>query len=316
MKMKSELNVGQIKKLWILDLIVQGGSLKAAAARAKISPSAVSQALSALEMNIGKPLILRDRGRVSATETALSILEAVRPAFAVFEKLGTVGSQPVPQMAWLNFGTYESIAVDILPGLIYRLRDKLPHLRLGLQIGRTGQLVKMVRNGDLCSAIVSEVDGLERFYKVPVFEDRLGVYIANRLSRGASASRLIQKYGLGSLAPGSHGLPRYFQRFVKRLGPVKPIILSESFETLRVATASGAITSILPHRVAMRTTDLAEITPRGDTASAGLHKIFVVSRANCDEQETDFLADEVRRLLHSRSLTLSPPGDSGFRAGG
>jgi DNA-binding transcriptional LysR family regulator len=47
--MKNDLNVDQVRKLWILDLIIQSGSLKGAAARAKISPSAVSQSLTALE---------------------------------------------------------------------------------------------------------------------------------------------------------------------------------------------------------------------------------------------------------------------------
>ncbi|MGL1664064.1 LysR family transcriptional regulator, partial [Vibrio parahaemolyticus] len=50
--MKNDLNVDQIKKLWILDLIIQTGSFKGAAARARISPSAISQSLSALEGNV------------------------------------------------------------------------------------------------------------------------------------------------------------------------------------------------------------------------------------------------------------------------
>lgn len=58
--MKNELNVDQIKKLWILDLIIQAGSLKSAAQMAKVTPSAVSQALSSLEKNVGKPLVIRD----------------------------------------------------------------------------------------------------------------------------------------------------------------------------------------------------------------------------------------------------------------
>lgn len=303
--MRNDLNVDQIKKLWILDLIIQAGSLKGAAVRAKISPSAVSQSLTALERNVGKPLLVRDRGSVKATQEALSILSVVRPAFEAFGKLSELGSHPVPQMSWLNFGTYESIAVDILPGLLHRLREKLPNLRLGLRIGRTGQLLSMVRKGELCSAIVTEVDGLDRFYKALVGEDRLGVYISARLPAAQLGFHAVEKYGLGSLAPGKEGLPRYFSRFLRRLGPLKPMVQSESFETLRTAATNGAIAAVLPHRVAMRSAELIEITPKGDPRSAGLHRIFVVSQANCDEDEAKFLAEEARQILDGR-IALNP----------
>ncbi|NJL25787.1 MAG: LysR family transcriptional regulator [Calothrix sp. SM1_5_4] len=295
--MKNDFNVDQIKKLWILDLIIQSGSLKGAAARAKISPSAVSQSLTALEKNVGKPLIIRDRGVVSPTQEALSILDVVRPAFEAFARLSEFGSQPVPKMAWLNFGTYESIAVDVLPGLLHRLREKLPDLRLGLRIGRTGQLLSMVRKGELCSAIVTEVDDLDKFYKALVFEDRLGIYVSARHPAAQQGFKTVEKLGLGSLASGKDGLPRYYTRFMKRLGTIKPTVLSESFETLRMAAVSGAIATVLPHRVATRSSDLVEITPKGDEKSTGAHKIFVVSQANCDVAEADFLAQESRRLL-------------------
>ncbi|CAN5623317.1 hypothetical protein BH10BDE1_BH10BDE1_09490 [soil metagenome] len=295
--MKNELNVDQIKKLWILDLIIQAGSLKGAASRAKVSPSAISQSLSALEKNVGKPLIIREKGSITPTQDALSILEVIRPAFAAFDRLTDLGSQPVPQMTWLNFGTYESIAVDILPGLIHRLRDKMPHLRLGLRISRTQNLLTMVRKGELCSAIVTEVDDLDRFYTKEICEDRLGVYVSSRHPIAQLGWKSVEKFGLGSLASGKEGSPRYYQKFLKKIGSPKPSVMSESFEALRVATASGAIASILPHRVAQRSSDLFEITPSGLGKDQGVHRIYVVSQTNCDREEADFLAAEAQRLL-------------------
>ncbi len=296
--MKNDLNVDQIKKLWILDLIIQSGSLKGAAARAKISPSAVSQSLTSLEKNVGRPLVIRDIGTVVPTSEALSILEVVRPAFDAFERLNTLGSQPIPQIAWLNFGTYESLAVDILPGFIQRLREKLPKMKLGLRIGRTAQLLAMVRKGELCSSIVTEVDDLERFYSVEIADDRLGVYVSAHHPIARLGWSACERFGLGSLAPGKDGLPRYFMKFMKRLGDRRPTILSESFETLRASTASGAIASVLPQRVAMRNKDLMEVTPPGK--DDGRHRIYVVSQPNCDTEEANFLATEVRTLLTTR----------------
>jgi len=150
-----DLNVDQIKKLWVLDLIIQSGSLKKAALQAKVSPSAISQSLSSLEQSIGKPLLVRDRGSMLPTPDAMSILEVVRPAFAAFERLRDLQQTPAPQMSWLNFGTYESIAIDVLPGLILSLRERMPNLKLGLRVSRTANLLTMVRKGELCSALIT-----------------------------------------------------------------------------------------------------------------------------------------------------------------
>jgi len=298
--MARDLNVDQIKKLWILDLVIQQGSLKKASLQAKVSPSAISQTLTSLEHSFGKPLLIREKGEVTPTQDAIAILEVVRPAFAAFDRLRNLNGAPVPKISWMNFGTYESIAIDLLPGLIHSLRQKLPTLRLGLRISRTPNLLTMVRKGELCSALITEVDDLDRFYVKQVTEDRLGLYISKKhvAVDGWSA---IEKFGFGSLSPGKDGLPRYFTKFLRQYELTKPSIVSDSFETLRAAAAAGAIVSVLPNRVAKRFDDLLEIAPRGSAAKApketGRHKILVVSHANCDRAEADFVATEAQRLL-------------------
>ena len=298
--MSRDLNVDQIKKLWVLDLIIQCGSLKKAALQAKVSPSAISQSLSSLENSVGKPLLIRDRGLISPTQDALQILDVVRPAFAAFERLRDLNHAPIPKVTWLNFGTYESIAVDILPGLIHSLRQKMPHLRLGLRVSRTAQLLTMVRKGELCSALVTEVDDMDRFYVKDVATDRLGVYISKRHPSAHLGWRAVEECGLGSLSPSKDGLPRYFKKFIRQIDIGRPLVLSDSFETLRAAAAAGALAAVLPHRVAMRGDDLLEIAPDKHPSykEAGAHRICVVSQANCDPAETDFLAAEAKRFLN------------------
>lgn len=302
--MSRDLNVDQIKKLWILDLVIHHGSLKKASLQAKVSPSAVSQTLTALENSLGKPLLIREKGSVTPTQDALAILNVVRPAFEAFDKLRDLNGAPVPKISWMNFGTYESIAIDILPGLIHVLNQKLPNLRLGLRVSRTANLLSMVRKGELCSALITEVDDLDRFYIKNVADDRLGVFVSNKHSISELGWSAIEKYGFGSLTPGKDGLPRYFSKFLKQHDLSKPSILSDSFETLRAATAAGSIVAVLPNRVAKRHDDLLEITPKSSTGKVlkecGHHQIYVVSQASCDRAETDFVADEAQRLLRDR----------------
>jgi DNA-binding transcriptional LysR family regulator len=294
-----DLNVDQIKKLWTLDLIIRSGSLKKAALEAKVSPSAISQTLSSLESTVGKPLLIRDRGVITPTQDALAILEIVRPAFDAFERLKNINHAPVPQMSWLKFGTYESIAIDVLPGLIHSLRERLPNLKLTLRISRTANLLTMVRKGELCSALITEVDDLDRFYIKDVSEDRLGLFASARHPIAQHGWSALVEYGYGSLAPGKDGLPRYFTRFVKQLDGIKPFILSDSFEALRASAVAGSLVAVLPRRVALRDDGLVEIVPphaRG-LKDQGHHRIYVVSQSNCDPEETDFLAAEAQKFL-------------------
>ena len=178
--MTRDLNVDQIKKLWILNLVIQQGSLKKASLVAKVSPSAVSQTLTSLEQAFGKPLLIREKGSVTPTQDALAILDVVQPAFAAFDRLRDLNGAPVPKISWMNFGTYESIAIDLLPGLLHSLKQKLPLLKLSLRVSRTPNLLTMVRKGELCSALITEVDELDRFYMKDVAEDRLGFFISKR----------------------------------------------------------------------------------------------------------------------------------------
>jgi len=301
-----DLNVDQIKKLWTLDLIIQLGSLRRAAAQINVTPSAISQALSSLERSVGKPLLIRSNGRVIATQDALEILNVVRPAFDAFEKLKDLRNLPTPQLSWLNFGTYESIAVDVLPGLIHRLRNTMPQLRLGLRISRTANLLSMIRKGELCSALVAETDDLGRFYCNEVYVDKLGFYVAKQTSISQLGWRATKTVGIGSISPGKEGLPRYYTRFLKQLGSLRPSVYSDSLEALRTSAAAGALVAVLPQRVAQRHDDLIEIFPSGSkNRECGEHRILVTSLKGCDKEEVDFLATETRRCLANPGIHYS-----------
>ncbi|MBH46878.1 MAG: hypothetical protein CME71_01765 [Halobacteriovorax sp.] len=297
--MSRDFNVDQIKKLWTLDLVLSHGSLKHAALKAKVTPSAISQTITSLEQSFGRPLLIRDKGSVRPTPDAIAILKIVKPAFEAFDKLKDINGEPVPELSWINFGTYESIAINILPGLISSFKLKLPNLRLGLKISRTSNLLTMLRKGELCSALITENDNLDRFYSIDVAEDRLGLYISRSLPATLTT---IERLGFGTLEPGRDGLPRYFSKFLKNLKLDKPTILSDSFETLRAATASGSIASVLPQRVASRNEDLVEVTSLKSSKRAvkdlGLHRLVVVGQNNCDREEIKFVASETSRLLN------------------
>lgn len=284
-----DLNVDQIKKLWVLDLAIKNGSLKKAALEAKVSASAVSQSLSALEKSVGKPLLIRDKGTVRATEEALEILKIARPAFDVFDQLKNLTFNSTPALAWLKLGTYESLAVDVVPNLIHSLKEKLPELKLKVHVTRTGNLLTMIRKGELCSALIAEVDELDNFDVQDVGSDSMGLFIRK------SADPLGN--GFASLSPGKDGHPIYFQKFLGQFNGEAPQLLSDSFEALRAVAVSGAMSAILPRRVAHRDDQLKELPLPDDKGLRGDHKILLISPGNCDPEETQFIANEARRIF-------------------
>jgi DNA-binding transcriptional LysR family regulator len=294
------MNVDYIKKLWTLNLVVQLGSLKKAAVTAKVSASAVSQAVSSLEKACGKPLLVRSRGTAVPTPEALSLLKRVRPAFAVFEQLdGATISVDAPAMTNLNFGTYESIALDVLPRLFAKVHQQLPNTRLCVRISRTGNLLSMVRKGELYTALVTETDNVDRLLVEAVGTDEMGFYVARDLPIGKMAWDAITHVGVGTLAPGRDGYPRYMARFLKQLGLVKPFMRSDSFEVLSAVASAGFLVATLPNRVAKRNPDLMEIFPPGRKSwdGLGLHSRNLVGLMGCDREEFDFLAREIRKIL-------------------
>lgn len=288
------------KKLWILEQVLETGSFRAAALKAKVSTPAISQALSNLERLVGKPLIIRKEGKIFPTDTAEHLLATAKPAIQALRDLTIrMESSDVPQLAWISFGAYESLAIDLLPKLTERLKSKLPKLKLTVRIANNGALATMVRNGELCAAVVEENDGLGRLLSIPIAQDRLGFYVSVQAS--PSELKWDPTRAIGTLSSGPDGYARYYTKFIHAAfgANFKPSVVSDSYEALRSSAVYGSCVAILPSRVANRRPgELVEITPPEMLqASIGSHQILLISQPNCDQDEIRFLTSEIKTLI-------------------
>ena len=293
--------IEHVKKIWILEQVLLAGSLKEAAIRARVTPPAVSQAITALEKVVGKPLILRRNGTIIATDVALEMIKTAAPAIRVLSSLAVSTRENVPSISWLSFGTYESLAVTLLPGFMNALQEKLPKAKLTVRIARTGTLATMVRKGELCAALVTESDSLGRLTCTEIAQDRLGVFVSPKEKARIKNFDSLQSFKVGTLSSGTDGFPRYYKKFVDRVFGDKftPSLVSDSFEALRAAARHSGIAVILPERVANR--DLGELvevrSPEQDDASLGVHRIYLISLTSCDPVEVLFLESELKAIL-------------------
>lgn len=292
--------VEHAKKLWILEQVLETGSFRAAALKAKVSTPAISQAVSNLERLVGKPLLIRKDGKVFPTDAARRLLKVTKPAIQALRELSVgVDSLDAPNIAWISFGAYESLAVDILPKLTARLQAKLPKLKLTVRIANNQSLAGMVRNGELCAALVEENENLGRLLAVPIAQDRLGCYIS---ATSPKSERIWDaQRSVGTISAGADGYARYYTKYIQsHFGRrFRPSVLSDSYEALRSSAVYGSLMAILPARVAERRSgELIEIRPPGLTKSSnGTHKILLISQPNCDPEEIRFLASEITPLF-------------------
>ena len=292
--------VEHAKKLWILEQVLETGSFRAAALKAKVSTPAISQAVSNLERLVGKPLLIRKDGKVFPTDAAERLLKVTKPAIQALRELSIrVESADTPNIAWISFGAYESLAVDLLPKLTERLQAKLPKLKLTVRIANNNALATMVRNGELCAAVVEENDNLGRLLSVPVAQDRLGFYVSAKTPQSERSLETLRS--IGTISPGPDGYARYYTKFIQAtLGKTfKPSVLSDSYEALRSSAVYGSVMAVLPSRVANRRSgELVEITPPNQAkGSNGSHQILLISQPNCDPEEIQFLTSAITPLL-------------------
>lgn len=302
--MKHYNGIDHARKLWVLKLIQDAQSIREAARRAKITPSAVSQALSSMESAVGRPLFVRKSGRLSPTPAGTALIRAAEPALRMLEQISELTVAQVPAIEWMQLGAYESLAMTLLPELLEALQDKLPSARITIQTGRSSSLAAAVRQGELCAAVIAETDDCGRLDVVELGSDRLGCFATPHAARGLADIDAVRASGLGFgvLSAGPHGRPRYFSRYLREVfgNDFSPTVLCDSFETLKSAARRGRIAAILPSRVALQEAgQLVEIPlPRRiRDRSLGTHAIWLASLKTCDPEEIRFLESELRRIL-------------------
>lgn len=301
-----EINFNQLKRLWNLKLVVETGSIKRAAIKANVTSSAISQSITSLEDSVGRKLLLRKKDQLLPTEYGTHLLRSADSAFGIcmdLQKKMSGTCQVLPKIAWLDFAATESLAVDLLPELMIRLRKQFPGIRLKTKTGRSSDLTKQVKKAELCMAVVEENDFMEDVVAMPIAEDRLGLYGSTQLGRMDPKS-IVEELGVGTIAPGPDGHALYYSKFLRSLGKgFKPTLVSESYEILRSAACQGSIVALLPTRIAQRRpNELIEISldPQNSTKKNGHYKIFLISEPGCTPEENIFLSQELQNLISGR----------------
>ncbi|MEU8657611.1 LysR family transcriptional regulator [Actinoplanes philippinensis] len=148
------------RRLQVLTEVARQGSFNRAAAELRLTPSAVSQQISALERTVGTPVVRRstrgveltDAGRV-LTETAATIAAELLTAEREIARLATVGAER------LTVATFTSGGQRILPHALTRFTRDRPGVALTVIESEPEDSLALVRSGAADLALVYHFDG-------------------------------------------------------------------------------------------------------------------------------------------------------------
>jgi molybdate transport repressor ModE-like protein len=148
-----------VHRLRLLREVAHRGTIAAAAAAVALTPSAVSQHLSALERQVGTPLLRREGRGVALTEAARILVahtervlaELERARAAVAELQGSVGGT-------VRLSAFPTAAGALVPDAISACRAEHPDLLVLLEAREGDDAIAALRSGHIDIALVYEYD--------------------------------------------------------------------------------------------------------------------------------------------------------------
>lgn len=292
-----------IDQLEALAALAEHGTMRSAATRLRISQSAVTKRLDALEAQLGVRLRERAGRRVRLTQVAERLLERTRPLLAEL-RLAVVGERAVAA-GWLVIGVSESILASWGPRVLADVRRRRPELRFRLNAHRSPVAVDLVRSGEYMLALVAGAeDAAGELARETLFAEEL-VIVPSGLAK--LALRRGSNLPVLSIEPGSatgRALRAPLARLARERGiRLEPEASIQSYTAVVQLARAGFGHGLVPRSLA-----LALGVARSDLVSLpepGLHRpIQLVSRAATLAREPAAgFADELRRALRRAGLS-------------
>ncbi len=144
-----------VHRLRILREVAERGSFAGAAAVLRLTPSAVSQQVAALERSLGRPVVERSTRGVTLTEPGRVLVEAAETVAAEL----SAAQQRIEQLAAgaagrLTIATFTSGGQRLLPSAIVELSQAHPEVELSVLEFEPEDALPLVRGGQADAALV------------------------------------------------------------------------------------------------------------------------------------------------------------------
>lgn len=172
-----------------LAALAQFGTVSEAATRLRLTQSAVSKRIRALQDEIGSPLVRPEGRRLTITAEGIQLLERARPPLAELRHLASQKGQP--SMSAYTLALSDSIAQSWGPKIVARALASLSDLRVDLHAHRTVLLLESVRLGRYHIGFSTEARVPSDLVRFPIVTEPMVLIGAGLKSAQARGAPLI-----------------------------------------------------------------------------------------------------------------------------
>lgn len=162
-----------ISKYEVFLKVVELGSLTKAADLLGFTQSGISHTISSLEMEFGFSLLVRNRSGVKLTVNGEQVLQPIREILKWNEQLKQqVADIHGLETGTITIGTFTSVSVNWLPGMIKEFRKEYPYIEFKLREGGYLEIEQWIEGGIIDCGFIS-LPTREKFEVIPLKQDRM-----------------------------------------------------------------------------------------------------------------------------------------------
>lgn len=166
-----------INKFKVLLKVVELGSLTQAAEVMGFTQSGVSHMISSLEDEFGFSLLIRNRSGARLTTNGEEILKTIREILKWNEHLEQqVASIHGIELGTIHIGTFTSVGVHWLPGIIQDFQRDYPHIEIRLVEGDYREIEDWIAEGKIDCGFLS-LPTSDTFDAIPLHQDPMLVLL-------------------------------------------------------------------------------------------------------------------------------------------
>lgn len=232
--------------------IVESGSLSKASRQLCIAQPALSQQMTRLEDEVGKPLLVRSSRGVTATENGEALYHHARFILRQLDQAVSVARQEHAHISGrVNLGMAPTTVCALGLPLVKHLNANYPGIVLNVVEAMSGHLEHMTRLGELDLAVLFSQTAALDLGVEPLLEEDLFVILPHDSQKIAPHRRDITLQELAALplilpSPG-HGLRRRISLEFERANlTVDPVAEIDSLPLLMHCVADGLGVTIKP----------------------------------------------------------------------
>ena len=153
--------------------IVEQMNFRKAADLLNLTPSAVSHCISGMEEELGFPLFIRKKNKISLTSDAKTLIPYVKQLLVCDDSINqVVGEIKGMTRGVVRLGCFNSVCTSWIPRLVAEFKSQYPGIELELYQGAYADIVEWLENGTVDIGFLS-VSSAGNIPIVPLYHDKL-----------------------------------------------------------------------------------------------------------------------------------------------